>query len=412
MSDPQTYVGIDVGSSKVAVVVAVMNKDLLTVRGCGLARHDGARKGVIANLSEVTEAVRIAAEEAEAMASCPVELGAAGIGGNPILGVQATGSVPVTGKGHTVSLEDQQRALAACAQVKVPPDYQVLEIIPGGFALDGQSGMEHPVGMPGTRLDASAYVLFTHKTHAETVEQAVNRAAVAVDQLIYEPLAAAEAVLSQDERELGCLLIDIGLSSSEWVVFNEGTVVASGAVPMGGRHFTSDLAAMLKTTTAAAEQVKRKYGARLATGSDDTEAIEVPTLGGEGLQVRPVQFAAEIMYWRARELLINLHQHLIAGELERLPRAGLILTGGGARLEGLEELAEEIFGYRVRVGAPRHLAGIVDPVSDPEWAVACGLVRLQHERGPEYSLVRTARGGIMTWLKHTLGEFLELGGGA
>jgi cell division protein FtsA len=286
-----------------------------------------------------------------------------------------------------------------------------LEIIPGGFALDGQPGMEYPVGMPGTRLDASAYVLFTNKTHADTVEQAVNRAAVAVDQLIYEPLAAAQAVLSRDEQELGCLLVDIGHSSAEWIVFSEGTVAASGAVPMGGRHFTSDLAAMLKTTTAAAEQVKRRYGARLDRECADTEAVEVPALGGEGLQVRTVHFAAEVMYWRARELLINLHQHLIAGELERLPRAGLILTGGGARLEGLVDLAEEIFGYRVRIGSPRGLAGVVDPVSDPEWAVACGLIRLQHERGPEYSMAHTARGGIITWLKQTLGEFLELGGG-
>lgn len=411
MSDHRTYVGIDLGSSKVAVVVACVNGDLLTVQGCGLARHDGARKGVIANLSEVTEAVRIAAEEAEAMASRPVELAAAGIGSSPILGVQATGSVPVTGKGHTVSTEDQQRALAACAQVKVPPDYQVLEIIPAGYALDGQSGMDHPIGMPGTRLDASAYVLFTHKTHADTVEQAVNRAAVAVDRIIYEPLAAGEAVLTQDEQELGCLLVDVGHSSSEWIVFNEGTVVASGSVPMGGRQFTSDLAAMLKTTTAAAEQVKRSVGARFDSGNSATEAIEVPTLGGDGLQVRPVQFAAEVMYWRARELLINLHQHLVAGELERVPRAGLVLTGGGAQLEGLVDLAEEIFGYRVRVGAPRQLAGVVDPVSGPEWAVACGLVRLQHERGPEFSTAHTSKGGIITWLRHTLGEFLELGGG-
>jgi cell division protein FtsA len=411
MSDARPLVGLDVGSSAVAVVVAVPEGDLLTVRGCGLARHDGARKGVIAKLSEVSEAVRLATEEAEAMASIPVEIAAVGIGGSPILGVQATGSVPVTGKNHTVSAEDQQRALAACAHVDVPPDYHVLEIIPGGYALDGQAGMEHPVGMPGMRLDASAYVLFTHKTHADTVEQAVNQAAVAVDQLIYEPLAAAHAVLTPDERELGCLLIDIGHSSSEWLVFSESTVVASGAVPVGGRHFTSDLAAMLKTTTAAAEQVKRKVGARLDPDDENPDAIEVPTLGGDGQQVRSSSFAAEILYWRAREVLINLHQHLIAGDLERLPRAGLVLTGGGARLDGLVDLAEEIFGYRARIGVPRNLAGISDPVSGPDWAVACGLVRLQHERGPGFTMPHAARGGILTWLRNTLGEFLELGGG-
>ena len=217
----------------------------LVIKGSGEARHDGARKGVVGKLDEVADAVRVAAEEAEAMASVPVELAVVGLGGLPIQGLPAMASVPVTGRNLTVSEDDLRRALASCAQVSIPPDYRVLDIIACGYALDGQPGMEYPVGMPGTRLDASAFVVYTNKTHAETVEQTVNRAAVAVKQLVYEPLAAAAAVVTPDERELGCLLLDLGYATTEWVLFAEGVVVSSGAIPVGGRHFTADLAALL-----------------------------------------------------------------------------------------------------------------------------------------------------------------------
>jgi cell division protein FtsA len=209
MNEARPLVGIDLGSSSVSVVVGEMEEERLVVRGCGVARHDGARKGVIANLEEVAEAVHVAAEEAEAMASVPVEVAHVGIGGTPIRGVPSTASVPVTGRDHTVTADDLQRALAACAQVSIPNDFRVLDIIPCGFALDGQPGMDHPVGMPGTRLDATAYVLYANRTHAETVAQSINHAAVAVKQLVFEPLAAAEAVLTNDEKDLGCLLLDI-----------------------------------------------------------------------------------------------------------------------------------------------------------------------------------------------------------
>lgn len=398
-------VGIDVGSSAVSVVVGALEDDQLVVLGCGHAAHDGARKGVIAKLDEVSEAVRIACEEAEAMASVPVESAAVGVGGIPIQGNPATASVPVTGRGDTVSIDDVQRALAACAQVSIPPDYRVLDIIPGTFALDGHVGMEHPVGMPGRRLDASAYVIYTNRIHAETVEQAVNRAAMAVGHLIYEPLAAAEAVLDTDERELGCLLLDIGFATTEWVLFDDGELVASGAVPVAGRHFTSDLAAMLKTTTAAAEQVKRQVGAARQREGLEQQAVEVPALGGEGNQVQPASFVADVLVERARELFICVHRILVAQRVERSPRAGVVLTGGGALLDGVVEEAEAVFGHRARVGVPRGLTGLTEPVSGPEWSVACGLIRLQQRRSAELISTRSPRPGVLAWLRSALGDF-------
>jgi len=411
MNDVGSLVGIDVGSTRVSVVVGAVEDDRLVVRGCGQARHDGARKGVVANLEEVAGAVQAAAEEAEAMASMPVELAAVGLGGLPIQGLPATASVPVTGRNMTVSEDDLRRALTACAQVSIPQDFRVLDIIACGYALDGQAGMEYPVGMPGTRLDASAFVVYTNKTHANTVEQSVNRAAVAVKQLIYEPLAAAEAVVTPDERELGCLLLDLGYATTEWVLYSEGVVVSSGALPVGGRHFTADLAALLKTTTAAAEQTKRRIGASLEREGLEFDAVEVPSLGGDGNDVHPARFVAEILHERARDLFIGVHRVLVEHRLDRVPRAGVVLTGGGAALDGLEEVAEKIFGHRARVGRPLDLAGLTEPVSGPEWAVACGLIRMQVSRRNEHLAQRGRNGGLLTRLRSALGDFFEMGGG-
>ena len=411
VSDSRPLIGIDLGSSAVAVVVGEIEDEQLVIRGCGQARHDGARKGVIASLEEVSEAVRIAAEEAEAMASVPVEVAYVGIGGLPIQGVPSTATVPVTGRDHTVTVDDLQRALAACAQVSIPEDYRVLDIISCGFALDGQTGLEHPVGMPGSRLDASAYVLYANRTHAETVEQTVNHAAIKIHQLMFEPLAAAEAVLTRDEKELGCLVLDVGHATTEWVLFAEGVLASSGAMPIGGRHFTADLAAMLKTTSAAAERIKRQVGAATDREGMDSAAVEVPTLGGDGNQIHAAGFAAEVLHERARDLCIGVHRVLVRQGLDRVPRAGIVLTGGGSRLEGLEEVAETIFGHRVRLGTPRGLAGLVEPVSGPEWAVACGLIRLQNSRRHDTLTARDDRGSILAWLRSALGDFFEMGGG-
>ncbi len=410
MSDGRPLVGIDVGSSAVKVVVAEADGDDLRVLGCGQAGHDGARRGVISNLSEVIEAVATAAGEAEAMASVPVESAMVGIGGIPVRGMPSRAPVPVTGRDGTVSAEDQARALQNCAHFEIPSDFRVLRVIPCGFEVDGQEGILEPVGLPGTRLVASAYVLSAAKTHADAVEHVVNRASLMVQRMEYEPLAAAEAVLDSDERELGCLLLDIGYATSEWVLFSEGAVIACGAVPVGGRHFSSDLATMLNTTTSAAEQLKRRLGASLEGDELDGEAVEVPALGGEGNQVHPARFAAEVLIERGRDLLVRVHQELVSGGVDRLPRAGVVITGGGARLDGLEDLAEAIFGLRARVGSTRGLLGEVEPVSGPEWTVACGLVIMQHRPPVQLPTVAEPQRNVLAWLRRTLNEFFELGG--
>ncbi len=412
MSGPETLTGIDVGSQAVSVVVGTVEDGHLVIKGCGLATHDGAKKGSISDLEQVAGAVRAAADEAEAMASLPVEDAVVGIGGTPIQGVRATASVPVTGRHHVVTEDDERRALRACGRITIPPDYRVLDIIPCGFALDGQNGMERAAGMQGNRLDASGFVLYSHKTHAVTVEQAVNRAGVRVMRLVFEPLAAAEAVLTQDEKDLGCLLIDIGYGSTEWILFADHVVVATGSTPVAGRVFTNDLAVVLKTTRAAAERVKRQVGILDSELSTD-HALEVPAQGGEGMLVQPTSLVSDVLQERARDLFIRIHQVLTMNDLARRARAGVVLTGGGAQLDGLVEEAQAIFGSRARVGTPQGFIGLTEPVSGPDWSVACGLVLKQYHGIVERQVSLTEmREGFFAKVKGFFGEIFELGGGS
>lgn len=411
MSDDRPVVGIDVGSSTVKVVVGVPEPHRLVVKGCGEARHDGARKGIISNLEEVTAAVRVAAEEAEAMASIPVTHAVVALGGAQVVGKASCASTPITGRNHTVSNSDVNLALSRCADVMIPEDYKVLDIIECGYALDGQPGIENPEGMAGRMLEASAYVLFSPRAYVDSLEQTVNQASVAVTSLQYEPLAAAEAVLSPDEKELGCMLIDIGHATSEWVVWSEGKVLASGTYPIGGRHFVADIATVMKTNTVGAEQIKRAVGVSLDRQDLDLLGIEVPTLGGHGNQIADGRLAAQILYERAHELFVGVAKNLSDLEMDRIPRAGVILTGGGARLEGMDGVAETIFAHHARIGQPRNLAGEVEPVAGPEWAVACGLIRLDHKRNRGPMTRKQLESGIFNRLRSALGEIFEFGGG-
>ncbi|NOZ77883.1 MAG: cell division protein FtsA [Acidobacteria bacterium] len=412
MNGPSALTGIDVGSRAVCVVVAAIEDDRLVVKGCGHAAHDGAKKGVISDLDQVVSAVRAAADEAEAMASLPVEDAVVGLGGTPIQGVRATASVPVTGRRHTVTEDDERRALRACGRITIPPDYRVLDIIPCAFAVDGQGGMERAVGMPGNRLDASGFVLYSHKTHADTVEQAVNRAGVRVTRLVFEPLAAAEAVLTADEKDLGCLLIDIGYGSTEWILYADRAVVATGSTPVAGRVFTNDLAVVLKTTTAAAEDVKRRVGILEAARNPDT-GLEVPAQGGEGMLVYAKSLVGDVLRERARDLFVRIHQVLAANDLARVARAGVVLTGGAAQLDGLVEQAQEIFGSRARVGTPQGFVGLTEPVSSADWSVACGLALKEYHRIVNREVSPAdARESFFAKIKGVFGEIFELGGGS
>jgi len=412
MSDLNPLVGIDVGSSAVSVVVAVEEDGRIRIAGSGRARHGGCKKDVISELGQVADAVREAAEEAEAMSSLPVERAVVGIGGTPVTGLRATASVPITGRASTVSPDDQRRALRACTRMNIPDDYEVLSILPAEFTVDGHPGLRSAIGIPGDRLDASAYVLYTHKTHAQAIVQAVNAAGIEVSRLAYEPVATAEAVLTEDERNLGCLLLDVGFGSTEWIVYDDGGAVASGAMPIGGRLFTNDLAIMVQTTMDAAEHVKRQVGATPAKPGPAGGGIEVPAMGDQGHYLVERSFVARILGERARDLFVRIHHQLMEQGAERSPRAGIVLTGGGAQLQGIAEHAREILGFKARLGTPRGFTGATETVEGPEWSVACGLALYQHRAGNDESAFGQGRqAGVLSWIRNAFNEIFEIGGG-
>lgn len=412
MNGGTPLVGIDVGSHAVRVVVAVVEGEELIVQGCGQARHGGAPKGIVADLEQVSHAVRTAAEEAEAMASIPVERAVVGLGGPSVVGWYANAETVVESPDGRVGSGDRDAALERCKRYNRPPDYRVLDVIPSSFELDGQGGVREPVGMPASRLRAHAYVVHTHRAHWDAVTQAVYSAGIEIEAVYFEPLAAAEAVLTEDERELGSLLLDVGLGTSEWILFQDGAVSAAGCTPVAGRHFTADLAALLQTPSRAAERIKCKVG--ISGQRDDPDrAVEVPPLGGEAERLLPASAVMEILQARARELLVEVHRPLREDRLEGVPRSGVVLTGAGARLDGLADLAEEILGHRVRTGQPRGLQGLAEAVWGEEWAVACGLIRLEAQRGMDRARrPASAPDRIWAWVRRTFGEIFEMGGGS
>ncbi len=412
MTEPTPLVGIDVGSEAVRVVVGVPVPDGLRVLGSGQATHAGAPKGVVAEMEAVTDAIRTAAEEAEAMASVPVERAIVGLGGPSIVGWRVNAAVIVEGADGRVARSDRDAVLERCKLFRRPADYTVLDVIPMGFAVDGQGGIREPIGLPARELQAEAYVLHTHRTHWDSVTEAVYAAGIEVEAVYFEPLAAAAAVLTPDELELGCLLIDIGLGTTEWTVFQEGAVVAAGCIPLGGRNFTNDLAAILRTPSRSAEEIKRRVG--METGRENPDAaVEAPPLGGEANRVYPAGYVTEILEARAKELLVAIHRPLVEFQLENVPRAGIVLTGAGALLDGLADMAEGILGHRARRGRPRNLQELADPVNSEAWAVACGLIRLHAERGAtRRKEPENVSGRLLAWLRRTFGEIFEMGGGS
>lgn len=373
--DDNPKIAIDVGSSSVKVLVGIAEPERTMILGCGQAFHDGARRGVISSLEQVVGALNTAIEEAEAMSGHPVERAFTALGGTVVWGMSATAGTTIYHRDQKVSSEDIEKVLKRCTEIELPPDIRPMDVVPCRYSLDGQRGLINPLGMIGQNLDAQAFVLFTKTQHADILTHAINQASVEVLAMTHEALAASEAVLSADERELGCLFIDIGHESSEWMVWHENILLTTGTIPIAGRRFTSDLATVLKTTTEGAERIKRITSANIEEEGLEHLGIDVPEMSGEGVKVVSGLEAAHVIYERAQELFTEIARELCRLELEKYLGAGIILTGGCAKLTGLDLVAERVFAQETRIAGPRDLAGETEPVLSPEWAVCCGLLR-------------------------------------
>jgi cell division protein FtsA len=376
MAKPQEYVvGIDIGSSKIGVLIAKTDeRGGLELVGKGWAPNRGTRKGNIVNVEQTVEALKAASEEAEVMAGVEISRAYVGVAGADIRSINSRGMVSVARRDREITRQDIQRVLEAAQSAALPTDREILHAIPQEFLVDEQGGIADPLGMPGSRLEVLVHLVTGNVTRSKTLLTCVNRAGIEVIEMVFEPLATAEAVLTDDERELGVILVDLGSGTTEYGLFESGEPQHTAVLPIGAGHFTNDLAMVLRTPFAEAERIKIKDGCCLAGMVTAEEGISVPTVGGGSDRVVPRRELSEILQPRAEEIFQLVRQDLERQGYEEPPRCGVVLTGGGAQLDGLLEMAEQIFDAGVRYGLPRGLGGLVDVIGSPTWATATGLL--------------------------------------
>jgi cell division protein FtsA len=370
-------VALDIGSTKTCALIGELEEDgSVKFAALGAAESKGWRKGQIVNLDLAVSSIRRAVEEAETLVGVPVESAVTGIAGGHVRGVNSRGGVTV-GSGtrpRDVQREDVRRAIEAARGVTLPEDREVLHVLPQEFSLDAQDNIRDAVGMVGHRLEANVHIVTASGTATQNIITAVNRAGVRVDDTVLEPFASADACLTQDERELGCCLLDIGGGTTELIAYTGGVVRHTAAVPVGGDHFTNDLAVGLRTPIPEAEKVKREHACVFRELMPEDTAIEIASVGNRPPRTIHARNLFEIVEPRANELLLLIRDELRrSGLAEQIP-AGIVLTGGGAHLRGLVELAEHVFNLPVRVAAPRGLYEMNDQVSQPEYSTAVGLL--------------------------------------
>jgi cell division protein FtsA len=368
-------VALDIGSTKTCALVAEQDDDGgVKFAALGAAESKGWRKGQIVNLDLAVSSIRRAVEEAETIVGVPVESATIGVAGGHVRGVNSRGGITVGPRPRDIQRDDVRRAVEAARGVTLPEDREVLHVLPQEFFLDGHDNIRDAIGMVGQRLEANVHIVTASGSTTQNIVTAVNRAGVRVDDTVLEPLASAEACLTQDERDLGVCLLDIGGGTTELIGYASGVVRHTAAVPVGGDHFTNDLAVGLRTPIPEAEKIKREHACAFREQVSGDLAIEIASVGDRPPRTVFARMLSDIVEPRAQELLMLIRDEFRRGGLESQIPAGIVLTGGGAHLRGLTELAERVFNLPVRVAAPRGLAGMSEEISQPEYATAVGLV--------------------------------------
>ena len=400
---PEIIVGLDIGTTKIAVIVAQRGAGgKVDIIGTGTHPSKGLRKGVVINIEATVNSIQRAVEEAELMAGCEISTVYAGIAGAHIKGFNSHGIVAV--KNKEVSSRDVERVIDAARAVAIPMDREILHILPQEYIVDEQDGIREPMGMSGVRLEAKVHIVTGSVTSAQNIVKSANRVGLNVADIVLEPLASAEAVLSAEEKELGVAMVDIGGGTTDITVFHAGAIKHTAVLPLGGNHITNDIAAGLRTPCSAAEEIKRRYGCASAKAVQSSETIEVSSTGGREPRVMSRQVLAEIIEPRMEEMLRLVHRELIRSGFDEFMTAGVVLTGGSVLLDGTAELAEEIFGMPVRIGYPTGVGGLVDVVNSPAFATGVGLV-LYGARNGEYKGLRSAGTNMFERIRHRMTEW-------
>ncbi|MBL7662823.1 cell division protein FtsA [bacterium] len=383
-------VGLDIGTTKIAVVVAERtssskSESKLDIIGVGTHPSTGLRKGVVINIEATVNSIRRAVEEAQIMAGCQISSVYAGIAGSHIKSFNSHGIVAV--KNKEVTPKDVERVIDAARAIPIPPDREVLHILPQEYIVDDQDGIRDPIGMAGVRLEAKVHIVTGSVSSAQNIVKCANRVGLNVLDIVLEPLASAEAVLSPEEKELGVAMIDIGGGTTDITIFHDGAVKHTAVLPIGGNHLTADIAAGLRTPTSSAEAIKKKYGCALASLVANGEMVDVPLTGGREPRSMTRQALAEIIQPRAEEIFTLTHRELLRSGLDELLSGGVVICGGSSLLEGTAELAEQILNIPVRKGSPTGVGGLIDVVNSPAYATGVGLVLYGAQEG-EYEALK------------------------
>jgi len=370
----QVIVGLDIGTSKIACIVAESAPDgKLDVIGIGTHPSCGLRKGVVVNIESTVESIRLAVEEAELMAGVDIKSVYTGIAGSHIRGYNSHGVVAT--KNNEVTKEDVNRVIDAAQAMNIPADQKILHILPQEYIIDHQDGIREPIGMSGVRLEAKVHVITGAVSSAQNIIKCCNRCDLDVADMVLEQVASSEAVLSQDEKDIGVVLVDIGGGTTDIAIFIDGAIRHTTVIPIGGDHLTNDLVVGLRTSAREADQLKKKYGACMVELVSTEDQIEVPSVGGRPPRPMPRQVMAQILEPRVQELFELVKAELQRSGYQELTAAGLVLTGGSSLLHGMVELAEETFdSLPVRLGRPQGVGGLVDVVSSPMYATGVGLI--------------------------------------
>ena len=374
MSKKDRYlVGLDVGSTKTCALVAELADDGLKFVALGAAETKGLRKGLIVNMDATVTSIRRAIEEAESVAGVPVESAILGVAGGHVKGVNSRGGITLGPRPRDVQRDDVRRAVDAARAITLPEDREVLHVLPQEFLLDAQDNIRDAMGMQGQRLEVNVHIVTSAISATQNLVAAANRAGVIVADTVLEPLAAAEACLTQDERDLGCVLLDIGGGSTDMVIFSGGVVRHAAVVPIGGDHFTNDLAVGLRTPVPGAERLKCEHACAWRELLGEDYNIEIASVGNRPPRTVFARMLCDIVEPRAQELLTMVSDELKRAGLDAT-FPGFVFTGGGVRLRGLVELAERMFSLPVRIGAPRGLPGLPEEFAQPEYSASVGLL--------------------------------------
>lgn len=381
-SDQNLLVGLDIGTSKVVAIVADVGPEgEIEIIGIGSHPSRGLKKGVVVNIESTVQSIQRAVEEAELMAGCQIDSVYAGIAGSHIRSLNSHGIVAIRDK--EVNASDVERVIDAARAVAIPADQKVLHILPQEFLIDNQEGIREPVGMSGVRLEAKVHIVTGAVSAAQNIIKCVRRCGLEVEDVILEQLASSYAVLTEDEKELGVCLVDMGGGTTDIAVFTDGSIRHTAVIPIAGDQVTNDIAVALRTPTQYAEDIKIKYACALTQLASPEETIEVPSVGDRAPRRLARQTLAEVVEPRYEELLTLVQNELRRSGFEDLCAAGIVLTGGCAKMEGVIELAEEIFHMPVRLGIPTHVTGLVDVVRNPIHATGVGLLLYGHQHHGE-----------------------------